>query len=148
MTIDDVQVPLPPAVVAPRPKPASRRRGRRHPVTLKSTLKHLALIAGSVVMIYPLIWLVVSSFKPNDDIFRDLSIFTTHLTAENYINGWNDLQSPFGVFLLNSTVIAVGSIIGSHQDVGRRFVCSSPSIVRNALRTRSRRASSASQMIL
>jgi multiple sugar transport system permease protein len=113
MTIDDVQVPLPPAVVAPQPNPAPRRRGRRHPVTLKLTLKHLALIAGSVVMIYPLIWLVVSSFKPNDDIFRDLSIFTTHLTVENYINGWNDLQFPFGVFLLNSTIIAVGSIVGN-----------------------------------
>ena len=26
--------------------------------------------------------------------------------AENYVNGWNDLQHPFGVFLLNSTIIA------------------------------------------
>jgi len=64
-------------------------------------------------MVYPLIWLVVSSFKPNDEIFRNLSIFTTHLTIENYLTGWNKLQYQFGLFLLNSTVIAIGSIIGN-----------------------------------
>ena len=78
-----------------------------------SVLKHVGLIAASALMVYPLIWLVVSSFKPNDQIFRDLSIFTTNLTIENYINGWNDLQAPFSTFLLNSTVLSVGAIIGN-----------------------------------
>jgi multiple sugar transport system permease protein len=78
-----------------------------------STIKHAGLITLSAVMIYPLIWLVVSSFKPNDEIFRNLSIFTTNLTIENYINGWNDLQFPFGVFLLNSTILSVGAIVGN-----------------------------------
>jgi len=85
-----------------------RARGR-----VFSTLKHFGLIVASLVMIYPLLWLVVSSFKPNDEIFRDLSIFTTNLTVENYVNGWNDLQFPFGVFMLNSTIIAVGAIVGN-----------------------------------
>ncbi len=78
-----------------------------------STLKHIGLIAASLVMIYPLLWLVVSSFKPNDEIFRDLTLFTTNFTVENYVNGWNDLQVPFGVSLLNSTIIAAGAIIGN-----------------------------------
>ncbi|MCU1410086.1 MAG: carbohydrate transporter permease [Rhodoglobus sp.] len=80
---------------------------------LFSVLKHTALIVASAVMIYPLIWLVVSSFKPNDQIFRDLSIFTTNLTIENYINGWNDLGASFSTFLLNSTVLSVGAIAGN-----------------------------------
>jgi len=97
MTTDAIRIP--------------RRRPPR--AVAGSILKHAGLIALSIVMIYPLIWLVVSSFKPNDDIFRDLSIFTTDLTVENYVNGWNDLQHPFGVFLLNSTVLSVGAIIGN-----------------------------------
>jgi len=91
-----------------------RRSGtKRHRRWLPSIFKHAALIAGSLLMIYPLIWLVVSSFKPNDEIFRNLSIFTTNLTVQNYIDGWNDLQFPFGLFLLNSTVISVGAIVGN-----------------------------------
>ncbi|TXN30908.1 carbohydrate ABC transporter permease [Lacisediminihabitans profunda] len=92
------------------PKRIAHRSSRNR---VSSVLKHAGLIAGALVMMYPLLWLVVSSFKPNDQIFRDLSIFTTHLTIENYIHGWNNLQYPFGVFLLNSTMIAVGSIIGN-----------------------------------
>ncbi|HEV7948171.1 MAG TPA: carbohydrate ABC transporter permease, partial [Glaciihabitans sp.] len=84
-----------------------RSRGR-----IYSALKHLSLIVVSIVMVYPLIWLVVSSFKPNDQIFRNLSIFTTDLTIENYVNGWNDLSQSFGLFMVNSTILSVGAIIG------------------------------------
>ena len=100
---------------APVPEPVRKRSSASYVARGRvfSVLKHLGLIAMSLVMIYPLIWLVVSSFKPNDEIFRDLSIFTTNLTVENYVNGWNDLQFPFSTFLLNSTVISVGAILGN-----------------------------------
>lgn len=90
-----------------------RRRRSSPKRTARSVGKHIVLAALSLVMIYPLIWLVVSSFKPNDDIFRDLSILTTNLTTENYTNGWNDLQHPFGVFMVNSAIIAFGAILGN-----------------------------------
>ncbi len=78
-----------------------------------STLKHVGLIALSIVMIYPLLWLVVSSFKPNSEIFRNLSLIPDSVTFENYVNGWNDLAAPFSLFLANSTIIAVGAIVGN-----------------------------------
>lgn len=103
-----------------RPRSADERPRRRvvtarTPVarTLRSIGKHVMLSAVSLLMIYPLIWLVVSSLKPNDQIFRDLSVFTTNLTFDNYVNGWNDLQAPFGVFLINSSIIALGAIVGN-----------------------------------
>jgi multiple sugar transport system permease protein len=89
-----------------------RRAGTALP-RARSVGKHVLMILVSIIMIYPLIWLVVSSFKPNDTIFQNLSIFTTNLTLDNYVNGWNDLQHSFGVFLLNSTIIALGAIIGN-----------------------------------
>jgi multiple sugar transport system permease protein len=102
--------------------PDSRRPGRaaepsvssrRKRGNLRSILKHIGLIALSVLMVYPLLWLVASSFKPNGDIFKDLTIFPTNITFDNYVNGWNDLQLPFGVFILNSTLIALGCIVGN-----------------------------------
>ncbi|WP_026924000.1 carbohydrate ABC transporter permease [Glycomyces arizonensis] len=101
-------------LVRPAPAPPGKRR---RPGTalrrLRSIGKHTMLAALSLVMIYPLIWLLVSSFKPNSEIFRDLSVFTTDLTAENYANGWNDLQFPFSVFIVNSSIIALGAIVGN-----------------------------------
>jgi multiple sugar transport system permease protein len=111
MTTNDVAATtMPPAPVPARKRSSASYRARSRVFSL---LKHAGLIAVSLVMIYPLIWLVVSSFKPNDEIFRDLSIFTTNLTVENYVNGWNDLQFPFSTFLLNSSVISIGAILGN-----------------------------------
>lgn len=109
MTTETETLVRPDAAARPRPRRTAGSGARR----LRSVGKHIMLAAVSIIMIYPLIWLVVSSLKPNDQIFRDLSIFTTDLTAENYVNGWNDLQHPFGVFLLNSSIIALGAIIGN-----------------------------------
>lgn len=89
--------------------PASRTLGAQ----VRSVLKHLGLVTLSLVMIYPLIWLVVSSFKPNSEIFSNLSIFTTNLTLENYTHGWTSQQLPFSVFIVNSLVIAIAAIIGN-----------------------------------
>lgn len=110
MTTETVRSSRTTAVPARTARDSAAYRTRR---SVNSMLKHAGMIALSIVMIYPLIWLVVSSFKPNDEIFRDLSIFTTHLTVENYVNGWNDLQFPFGLFLANSTMISLGAIVGN-----------------------------------
>ncbi len=100
------------AVVLPDAGEEARRRMRRRS-SIRSVFKHTGLIALSIVMIYPLIWLVVSSFKPNNEIFTDLGIFTTDLTVDNYVHGWTAQQLPFTVFLGNSTILVVGAIIGN-----------------------------------
>jgi len=95
----------------PHIRPARRSGAGRRRAT--GALKHVLLIAASLAMIYPLLWLVVSSFKPNDMIFRDLSIFTTDLTTRNYVSGWTSLQNPFGTYIWNSLVIAFLCILGN-----------------------------------
>lgn len=88
---------------------------RRHDLasTLRSVGKHAVLIALSLVMIYPLIWLVVSSLKPNSEIFSNLSIFTLDLSLEHYIHGWDAQVLPFHHFLINSAILVAGSIVGN-----------------------------------
>jgi multiple sugar transport system permease protein len=90
------------------------RKGRRRPSDqAKSVLKHVGLIILSIVMIYPLIWLVVSSLKPNDQIFTDIGLFGNDFTIDNYVYGWTSQQLPFSVFLGNSTILVIGAIIGN-----------------------------------
>ncbi len=76
-------------------------------------MKHVLLIALSLIMIYPLIWLVVSSLKPNAQIFTDLSIFTTDLSLDNYVEGWDAQFLPFHIYLMNSSILVIGAIIGN-----------------------------------
>jgi len=32
-------------------------------------IKHTVLIAGALLMLYPVLWMVASSLRPNDNIF-------------------------------------------------------------------------------
>jgi multiple sugar transport system permease protein len=75
--------------------------------------KHALLILFGLVMLYPLLWMVSSSAKPTDIIFRDPSIWPTRLTVDNYVQGWTALARPFQHYLWNSAVIAIVAVVGN-----------------------------------
>ncbi|TDD14240.1 carbohydrate ABC transporter permease [Nonomuraea diastatica] len=75
--------------------------------------KHLLLCLAGGVMLYPLAWLVASSLKPNDLIFKDLSLWPAEWDISNYIAGWTALAYPFDLYLVNSMVIAALTILGN-----------------------------------
>ncbi|MDP4505381.1 carbohydrate ABC transporter permease [Nonomuraea turcica] len=79
----------------------------------KRFTKHLLLCLVSIVMLYPLLWLVSSSLKPAGIVFKDLSLWPAEWDLSNYTVGWTALQFPFDLYLVNSVVIAVLSILGN-----------------------------------
>lgn len=96
-----------------RSGPAHRRRRRRAGSAVTSVIKHVVLIACSLLMIYPLLWMLVSSFRPTNTIFRTPGLWLHHPTLNNYTHGWNALTSPFGQYLINSGIVVVGAILGN-----------------------------------
>ncbi|MGC4937672.1 carbohydrate ABC transporter permease [Kribbella sp. DT2] len=80
---------------------------------VRPALTHLALAATALVMLYPVIWMVVSSLRPGNEIFRDPGILVRDLRIENYRIGWNALTEPFTRYLLNSAAVVLGSIVGN-----------------------------------
>ena len=106
-TADQDLVPAQHRGLAERPgAEAPRSAGPR--ARIRSLLKHLALILTGGVMIYPLIWMVVSSLRPDDMIFREPGILLQTLETANYSDGWSALSSPFSVYLFNSAVVVLG----------------------------------------
>src|SRR6478752_6019500 len=84
-------------IVTGRPHPTRRRNPFRKPLT--SVVRHTLLIALALGMLYPVIWMVVSSLRPNDEIFRDPSIIPDSFMISNYVDGWNALAFPFNVYM-------------------------------------------------
>ena len=50
---------------------------------LRHGLTHLFIIALGVLMIYPIVWMIISSFKPNNMIFSDTGLIPKALTIDN-----------------------------------------------------------------
>lgn len=94
------------------PKAAIRRKSQGLPWHT-SIRRHAVLIVASVIMIYPLLWLLVSSLRPNDEIFRNPGLWPLSLDFTNYIVGWTALQSPFSTYLVNSAIVTVGCVVGN-----------------------------------
>jgi multiple sugar transport system permease protein len=102
-------VDTPPVVQEPAPVAARRRPSR----PVKSVLKHLVLIVTGAVMIYPLLWMVVSSLRPDDLIFSQPGLWLSDVDLSHYPDGWNALSHPFGRYMLNSAVVVLGSVLGT-----------------------------------
>ncbi|TJY42471.1 carbohydrate ABC transporter permease [Cohnella pontilimi] len=65
-------------------------------------------------MLYPLIWMLISSFKDNTEIFTNTSLIPTKVTLDNYVQGWKGVSGvTFGTFFLNTFYITLLSIIGT-----------------------------------
>ncbi|WP_407931785.1 carbohydrate ABC transporter permease [Devosia sediminis] len=76
-------------------------------------LKHVFLILTSLIMVYPLLWMLSASFKPDNQIFGSLSLWPSTFEWQNYWEGWNALPVSFTTFFWNSTVVTVLSVIGN-----------------------------------
>ncbi|MDI6942240.1 MULTISPECIES: carbohydrate ABC transporter permease [Microbacterium] len=112
MTVTEVQT-----VVRPRrwsrPPQDVRAVGRRRATARSRFLRHVVIAGVGLFMLYPLLWMLSSSFKPDDRIFTEQGLWPAEWDLANYTDGWNALEHPFDVYLVNSLIIVVLSIIGT-----------------------------------
>jgi len=79
----------------------------------RSILRHMLLITAAFCMLYPLLWMTGSSFKPESLIFSQPGALPTTFDLGNYIEGWNALRVSFTTFYLNSFIIAGLAVVGN-----------------------------------
>ena len=77
-------------------------------------LYHAIVWAIGFFMLYPVLWLVASSFKEHAEIFqRSYSLIPSKLELKNYIEGWKGFGGiSFATFFRNSFFITILSTIG------------------------------------
>lgn len=81
---------------------------------IRHSLTHLFIIALGILMIYPVLWMISSSFKPNNLIFSEPGLIPRVVTIENYITGWRGYAgTTFETFFANSLLMCAIAIIGN-----------------------------------
>ncbi|MFB9753813.1 carbohydrate ABC transporter permease [Paenibacillus hodogayensis] len=80
-------------------------------VRIRGAVYHLLLALFAIGMLYPVLWMVSSSFRPSADIFTAPGLWPGIVKLDNYANGWYGIRnSNFGSFLWNSTRISLLSV--------------------------------------
>lgn len=80
---------------------------------VRPLLTHVLLALIVVVSLYPVAWMIVSSLRPDGEIFGNTSLVLDTFELSNYTEGWNALGQPFGGYLLNSAIVVLGSVLGN-----------------------------------
>ncbi|MEC0174031.1 carbohydrate ABC transporter permease [Paenibacillus favisporus] len=87
-------------------------------LTMKGTysraIRHVLILLVGLAMLYPVLWLLSSSFKPNQAIFTDTGLWSHSFTFDNYKNGWKGFQGvSFSRFFGNSALISILCVLGN-----------------------------------
>src|SRR5689334_2815145 len=72
---------------------------------------HAVLIVVLVAMIYPMVWLVGASFKPENQIFSTMNPFPFAFTIANYVTGWTATGNSFTLYLANSLTVSLCTVV-------------------------------------
>ena len=107
-TLRDVRTPL----EAERRPEQRRPRFTRRQVT--TAIWFVALMIGTAIVLYPLIWLLVSTFKPNSEFGQNQGLIPDDPTIDNYAKVFEGIAGvPMWRFFANSALIAVVGTFGT-----------------------------------
>ncbi|MFF7382436.1 ABC transporter permease subunit [Streptomyces griseoluteus] len=111
MTTTDAPVPPPAPVVktdAIPPRPAARRRSEG---SVLNVFSHGVLVIWAVMVVLPLLWAVMTSFKDDSSIFGSPWALPDKLHFDNWSRAWS--QAHMSDYFLNTVLVVGGSLIGT-----------------------------------
>jgi oligogalacturonide transport system permease protein len=77
-------------------------------------MKYTILIFIGFLMLYPMLWMVGSSFKSsNAEIFSSISILPKNPTFDAYKNGWFASNYQYGRYMINTFLFVIPKVLGT-----------------------------------
>jgi sn-glycerol 3-phosphate transport system permease protein len=73
-----------------------------------SPVSHLILIVLSLVAVFPIYWMILTSFRPEGTIYS-ANLMPTEITLDNYARAWSAI--PMARMLLNTVVMATSQTV-------------------------------------
>lgn len=78
----------------------------------KKWFYYLFLTVFGIIFIYPLIWLVFASFKPNKEVFSTIGLIPSKFEWNAYVDGWVGIgQNSFSTFFINSFILVIPVVL-------------------------------------
>jgi multiple sugar transport system permease protein len=86
---------------------------RRPSGVARGIVRTLVLLAILGVVLYPLVWMVGTSLKSQPEIASNTGLLPEAFTPGNFSDGWNHFDVSFARFFLNSTMVALLTVVGN-----------------------------------
>lgn len=101
-----------PEVQAPDYNPKSESAGAKR---VKSVLFHVLALGLTALVLYPALWMIASSFKPNQEIGgSNTSLWSSNFSMDNFVTAMGGIGGVSTLtFFTNSLILAVGAVVGT-----------------------------------
>jgi multiple sugar transport system permease protein len=86
---------------------------RRRSEISRGVVRTLILLAILAIVLYPLIWMIGTSFKAQTEISSNTGILPREFTPGNYTEGWGHFDVSFTRFFMNSAMVALLTVVGN-----------------------------------
>jgi multiple sugar transport system permease protein len=82
---------------------------------VKSLIFHVVALALTSVVLYPALWMVASSFKPNSEIGgANTSLWSSNFSFDNFVTAMDGIGGVSTLtFFTNSLILALGAVVGT-----------------------------------
>ncbi|MEV6488731.1 carbohydrate ABC transporter permease [Actinoplanes sp. NPDC051633] len=81
---------------------------------MRRLLRVLILVAILAVVLYPLVWMVGTSFKSPEEIVNNIGLIPEKFTPGNFSAGWSNFSDvSFGRFFVNSAIVSGLTVLGN-----------------------------------
>jgi pectin-derived oligosaccharide transport system permease protein len=80
---------------------------------MRSKVRPLVIVLLLIVVLYPLVWMIGTSFKGPQEIVSNIGLIPHDFTPGNFSEGWRKFEVDFGRFFLNSALVAILVVIGN-----------------------------------
>ena len=75
-------------------------------------ISSILVTLGAFIMLYPLIWLILATFKDNNAIFSTARLFPASFSFDAYINGWKGSgQYTFTTYFMNTFKLVLPMVL-------------------------------------
>src|SRR5579884_600767 len=113
MSIEKSSPPLAEPLLAP-PKPVTRTRtrlwsGSSLGANVFAGVSQIFLIVWAIMVIFPFVWMVMTSFKTDQEIFFSPWKLPAALDWHNFTRAWT--EASIGRYFLNSIIVVAGSLV-------------------------------------
>ena len=81
----------------------------------KSVAFHAVALALTGVVLYPALWMIASSFKPNSEIGgTNTSLWSSNFSFDNFVTAMDGIGGVTTLqFFTNSLILAIGAVVGT-----------------------------------
>lgn len=97
--------------ISAAPHKGSRAASHFRNVGVVRIIASILLFLGSIVVLFPLIWMLSTSLKSDAEVMVNASLIPKAWAWDNFSKAWN--SAPFGTYLKNTIFVTVTGTIGT-----------------------------------